>query len=117
MYAQRNGDIKSYSMITAEAQKSQIKYKDRKSMLRKFKISSRLIVAFSLLTLILAITSIISIYQINTISKRANTVVDLRIPTSQASASVLNGVNHALAALRGWMLLGKDKFKSENNIR
>jgi len=85
-------------------------------MLRKFKISSRLIAGFTLLTLILAVTSLLSIYQINLITKKANTVVDLRMPTAQASASVLNGVNHALAALRGWMLLGKDKFKNERQL-
>ncbi len=85
-------------------------------MLRKFKISTRLITAFSLLTFILAVTSFISIYQIGAITKKADTVVDLRIPTAQASASVLNGINHALAALRGWMLLGKDKFKNERQI-
>jgi len=85
-------------------------------MLRKFSIGSRLIVAFSLLTLILAINSLVSLYQINVISKKANTVVELRMPTAQASASVLNGVNHALAALRGWMLLGKDKFKIERQL-
>ena len=85
-------------------------------MLRKYSIGLRLIAAFSLLTLILALTSVVSIYKINVISKQANTVVDLRLPTSQASASVLNGVNHALAALRGWMLLGKDKFKIERQL-
>ena len=85
-------------------------------MLRKFSIGSRLIVAFSLLTLILAISSLVSLYQVNAISKKTNTVVELRIPTAQATASVLNGVNHALAALRGWMLLGKDKFKIERQL-
>jgi methyl-accepting chemotaxis protein len=82
-------------------------------MLRKFKISSRLITAFSLLTLVLAITSIISIYQINTITAKSTKIVDVHIPTEHATASALNGVNHALAALRGWILLGKDKFKDE----
>jgi len=85
-------------------------------MLRKYSIGLRLIAAFGLLTLILALTSVVSIYKINVISKQANAVVDLRIPTSQASASVLNGVNHALAALRGWMLLGKDKFSIERQL-
>jgi methyl-accepting chemotaxis protein len=85
-------------------------------MLRKFSIGSRLIVAFSLLTLILAITSFYSLYKINVLSKKASTVIELRIPTAQASASVLNGVNHALAALRGWILLGKDKFKMERQL-
>jgi methyl-accepting chemotaxis protein len=85
-------------------------------MLRKYSIGLRLSLAFSFLTLILALTSVVSIYKINVISKQINTVVDLRIPTSQASASVLNGVNHALAALRGWMLLGKDKFRIERQL-
>jgi methyl-accepting chemotaxis protein len=85
-------------------------------MLRKFSIGSRLITAFSLLTLILAITSFYSLYKINVLSKKASTVIELRIPTAQASASVLNGVNHALAALRGWILLGKDKFKMERQL-
>ena len=85
-------------------------------MLRKFKIGRRLIFGFTILTLILALTSLISIYQINLMTKKANTVVDFRMPTAQASASVLNGTNHALAALRGWMLLGKDKFKNERQL-
>jgi len=85
-------------------------------MLRKFKISTRLITGFTLLTLILVVTSFISIYQVNVITKQANAVAELRMPTAQASASVLNGVNHALAALRGWMLLGKDKFKDERQL-
>jgi len=73
-------------------------------------------VGFLLLVLILALSSISSIFQISSITKNANNVVELRIPTAQASASVLNGVNHALAALRGWMLLGKDKFKAERQL-
>ena len=85
-------------------------------MIRKIKISSRLTTGFLILVLILGISSISSIFQIASITKNANKVVELRMPTAQASASVLNGVNHALAALRGWMLLGKDKFKAERQL-
>lgn len=85
-------------------------------MLRNFKISTRLIVGFSLLTAILVTTSFITLTEINRITTQAGKVVELRIPTSQSSASVLNGVNHALAALRGWILLGEDKFKNERQI-
>jgi methyl-accepting chemotaxis protein len=35
------------------------------------------------------------------------------MPTAQNSLMMLNGINHALSALRGWMILGKDKFKQE----
>lgn len=85
-------------------------------MIRRIKISSRLTVGFLMLVLILAISSISSIFQITSITNNANKVVELRIPTAQASASVLNGVNHALAALRGWMLLGEEKFKTERKL-
>jgi methyl-accepting chemotaxis protein len=85
-------------------------------MIRRIKISSRLTLGFLMLVFILAISSISSIFQITSITNNANTVVELRIPTAQASASVLNGINHALAALRGWMLLGEDKFKTERQL-
>ncbi|MCH8209012.1 MAG: hypothetical protein IIA62_08210, partial [Nitrospinae bacterium] len=38
-------------------------------------------------------------------------VIELRTPTAHNSLMILNGVNRSLADLRGWMLLGKDKFK------
>lgn len=85
-------------------------------MIRKIKISSRLTAGFLMLVMILAISSISSIFQIHALTNNVNKVVELRIPTAQASASVLNGINHALAALRGWMLLGKDKFKTERQL-
>ena len=84
-------------------------------MLRKININKRLIIGFSLLVAILAISSFNAIYQITAINKQADKVIQLRIPTTIASKDVLNGVNHALAALRGWMLLGADKFKKERN--
>mgnify|MGYP003969285567 CR=1 FL=1 len=64
----------------------------------------------SLLIAIIISLSIWKIFSINTISSQ---VVELRIPTSQNSLKMLNGVNHSLAALRGWMILGQEKFKDE----
>jgi methyl-accepting chemotaxis protein len=43
----------------------------------------------------------------------SNKVNKLRVPTARSSLEMLNGINHSLAALRGWMILGKDKFKTE----
>jgi len=40
-------------------------------------------------------------------------VFDLRTPTVLASTNMLNGINQSLAALRGYILLGKDGFKKE----
>ena len=47
--------------------------------------------------------------QLATINDR---VIKLRTPTAQASLMMMNGMNHSLAALRGWIILGKDKFKT-----
>jgi len=84
--------------------------------MRNFKIGQRLIFGFSILVILVATSSFNALWQVNALEKQAQKVVELRLPTAQASASILNGVNHALAALRGWMILGKDKFKSERAI-
>ncbi len=35
------------------------------------------------------------------------------MPTIQASLRILNGINHSLTALRGWVLLGNNEFRVE----
>jgi len=40
-------------------------------------------------------------------------VIDLRAPTARTGVMLLNDVNQSLAALRGWIILGADKFKAE----
>jgi len=55
----------------------------------------------------------ITFNQIGKTTAISTKVMDLRVPTARASLMMLNGINHSLAALRGWMLLGKDKFRAE----
>jgi len=43
-------------------------------------------------------------------------VAKLRTPTALTTGDMMNGINHSLAALRGFMILGKDKFKKERSI-
>lgn len=71
---------------------------------------------FATVGLILLITVSLAIWQTNSTKALTDRVVDLRTPTLQASMAMMNGINHSLAALRGWMLLGKDKFKNERGI-
>lgn len=47
------------------------------------------------------------------VGNRTQLVIDTRLPTVQASQQLLSGVNQSLAGLRGYMLLGKDAFKTE----
>ncbi|MCH7500906.1 MAG: HAMP domain-containing protein [Nitrospinae bacterium] len=71
---------------------------------------------FATVGLILLITVSLAIWQTNSTKVLTDRVVDLRTPTLQASMAMMNGINHSLAALRGWMLLHKDKFKNERGI-
>lgn len=64
-------------------------------------------------TIILVITSSASLYNISNAKEgmvTTNRITELRMPTAQNSLMMLNGINHALSALRGWMILGKDKL-------
>jgi methyl-accepting chemotaxis protein len=80
---------------------------------RNLKLGTKLSIIF---LLILLATSAGSYNAINNIKETAVTVeriTQIRVPTAESSMKMLNGMNQALAALRGWMLLGKEKFREE----
>ncbi len=70
-------------------------------------------VGYAMVGLILVGAVATTIWQVRRTAAVTNRVIDLRAPTAQASLGMMNGMNHSLAALRGWMILGKDKFKDE----
>ena len=83
------------------------------STLKKLSINAKINISFGVLLLIFLILITASIWKTQENKHITDKIVDLRIPTSQASLGMINGMNHSLAALRGWMLLGKDQFKTE----
>ena len=68
---------------------------------------------FGLVAFIIAVTVILSIVRVKSNQSVNDRVISVRQPTVLASTNLLNGVNHSLAGLRGYMILGKDKFKEE----
>ena len=77
------------------------------------KIVTKIQIGFVAVGIILVVIVATTIYQTKEVKSISDRVVDLRVPTAQSSLEMLNGINHSLAALRGWMILGKDKFKVE----
>ncbi len=75
----------------------------------KFKIA----VGFTIMTAMLIGAVALSAFQIKKTQVVTDRVAEVRAPTARTGVVLLNGVNHSLAALRGWMLLGKDSFKNE----
>jgi methyl-accepting chemotaxis protein len=79
-------------------------------------IGKKVGLGFGVITLILMGVVLLTIQQVRTMEIVNKRVVELRMPTAHASLMMLNGINHSLASLRGWILLGDKKFKTERSI-
>ena len=77
------------------------------------KLGMKIGLGYALAAVILAAAIGITVRQVGVISRLSDRIATLRVPTARASLTMLNGMNHSLAALRGWMLLGTEKFKAE----
>ena len=82
-------------------------------MFKNMKLGTKISCGFGIITFILIAAVLTSIWQVGKTNTVTNRLIELRAPTAQTSASMQNGVNHSLAALRGWIILGKDQFKTE----
>jgi len=75
------------------------------------KIGKKVGLGFGIIVFILMGVVLSAIQQVRTMEKITKRVVDLRTPTAHASLMMLNGINHSLASLRAWILLGDPKYK------
>ena len=83
---------------------------------RDMTIGKKVGLGFGLITLILMGVVLLTIKQVRTMEIITKRVVELRTPTAHASLMMLNGINHSLASLRGWIILGAPKFQMERSI-
>jgi methyl-accepting chemotaxis protein len=83
---------------------------------RDMTIGKKVGLGFGVITLILMGVVLLTIQQVRTMEVITKRVVDLRTPTAHASLMMLNGINHSLASLRGWILLGDPKFQTERAL-
>jgi len=82
-------------------------------MFKNFKLATKIGGGYALMGLILVAIVTTTIWQVNRLTVSNQQITELRGPTARSSLMMLNGINHSLAALRGWMILGKDTFKTE----
>ena len=83
---------------------------------RDMTIGKKVGFGFGVITLILMGVVLLTIQQVKSMEITTKRVVELRTPTAHASLMMLNGVNHSLASLRGWILLGDPKFQTERAL-
>ena len=75
------------------------------------RLRTKIATGYALITLILVGAVGATLFQVAKTAEVTNRVAEVRAPTAQASLGMLNGMNHSLAALRGWIILGADKFR------
>ncbi|OVE82629.1 hypothetical protein BVY03_00530 [bacterium K02(2017)] len=85
-------------------------------MFNDLSLTKKIALGFTIITLTTVSVVGVSIWKIRSNMTKVDRLVKLRAPTIQASMGMLNGINHSLAALRGWIILGKNKFKTEREI-
>ncbi len=83
---------------------------------RDMSIGKKVGMGFGAITLLLMGVVLVTIQQVKTMEVITKRVVDLRTPTAHASLMMLNGINHSLASLRGWIILGDPKFQTERAL-
>lgn len=66
--------------------------------------------AFVLIIGGILLSSAVSFYWVSELANSSNRIDTLRTPTLRASSKMVNHINVALSALRGWMLLGEFRF-------
>ena len=82
-------------------------------MFKNMKLGTKISCGFGIITFILIAAVLTSIWQVGKTNTVTSRLIELRVPTAQTSLTMKNGINHSLAALRGWIILGNDKFKAE----
>lgn len=68
---------------------------------------------YLILNAILLVAVTLTIININEVEETTDELTNVRHPTSTAEVEMVNGINHSVACLRGWVLLEKPKFKEE----
>src|SRR3954471_19047468 len=84
-----------------------------KKLMTNLRIRSRLILGFSMVCLILAVSIGITILKVGEGNSVTQRTIDVRVPTALAGDKMVGQIYGSLAALRGWMLTGNPAFKTE----
>ena len=79
-------------------------------------IGKKIGLGYGVITFILMGVVLATIQQVKTMETITKRVIELRTPTAHASLMMLNGINHSLASLRGWIILGDPKFQTERAL-
>lgn len=78
-------------------------------------LMSKITIGFFTIILILIFAVGLTIWQVQNLNTTINQLVDIRIPTAQASINLLNGINETSAAFRGYLLTHQPSFLNDKD--
>jgi len=78
---------------------------------RNLSIGKKLTAGFGMVLMIIVLLVAFIEFKLSEQDTLQSRVLELRVPTNIAGHDLVNGINFSLAALRGYMILGKDSFK------
>jgi methyl-accepting chemotaxis protein len=84
--------------------------------LKNLSIGKKIGGGFTIVLIIMAVIVMVTMGKVSDTKNITDRVAKLRTPTALNTGAMMNGINHSLAALRGYMILGKDKFKEQRMI-
>ena len=85
----------------------------------KLTMGKKLGMGFGSIILLMIVSTVIGQMKVTELGNVQNRVTGLRFPTVVTGRDMINGINHSLAALRGYMILGgesataAEKFKAD----
>jgi len=79
----------------------------------KLTLGKKLGLGFGALIALMVLSSIVAYSKLDLMEGLESQVVDQRLPSTLATRDLMNGVNHSLAALRGYVILGADPQKAK----
>jgi signal transduction histidine kinase len=78
-------------------------------------IGSRIGVGYMMMIGLLAFTIGVTIWQTGRLSERNRQIRTVNTPSIHAAYNLINGINHSMASLRGWIILGDESLKDRRN--
>ncbi|WP_423066181.1 methyl-accepting chemotaxis protein [Devosia sp. CN2-171] len=84
-----------------------------RQLFRSLKISHRLYAGFAITVLLLVGAVSVALWQVNAIETISARIATLRTPTALTAERLTASLQGSLAALRGYILTGKDSFKAD----
>lgn len=79
----------------------------------KTTFGQQLAITFGVIVMVFVIIIAIIIFEANRLSSTTNLIKELHMPSTQVTQKLTTGIHHSLAALRAWMILNDEQFKSD----